>query len=242
MKTKEKNQPRSDLAEVVVRMRTKQGIYPRLRIKMEAKGYWIDWGDGVVDKRVTHYYKESGSYEVCIRAKSMSCLNLMQCDLEELDVSEAKGLKLLVCCFNHLTELDLTGLNELESVDCSENDLKRLVLGDYLETLECSSNVLGGLDLNGCKELVHLYCHNNKLTNISLCGCSKLRRIRCDRNCLDVEVLNNLIEILPVVHYPEDAHIMISNNPGSEHKAGSERFKLACLNHKGWNVDDESYL
>lgn len=238
---KEENQPRSDLAEVVVRMRTKKSDNLYMRIGMEAKGHLIDWGDGVIDKRVRHYYEESGSYEICIRAKSINYLKLINCDLEELDVSGAKGLKYLICCLNHIKELNLTGLDEIESVDCCDNSLNSLILGEHLHLvrLVCSDNYLERLDLNGCKGLVQLYCNYNKLKNLSLWGCNNLRHIDCGNNCLDAEDLNGMIAMLPVVHYPEEAHVKIDGNPGSERKPENERYKLACLNHKGWNVDNE---
>lgn len=235
---KEKNHSLDEAAEVIIKMRTKQEFYPRMRIKMEAQSHRIDWGDGVEDKRITHYYKNEGTYEVCIRAKKITYLNVANCGLEELIVSGAKGLKILVCCFNQLTKLNMTALDEIEALDCSANKLEKLYVNDRLnlKRLECSNNELERLDVDGCKDLVFLYCNKNKLTDLSFEGCANLRSIRCDRNCFDAEKLDGMAANLPYVDVPEHAHIKISNNPGSD------ACKIVRMNHKGWNVNDENYF
>lgn len=236
MKTiKEEN---SQTEETIVRIRASvKDDYPRFRIKLKAQGHRIDWGDGKEDKRKTHDYEKGGNYEICIRAKSIDCLDFNWTRIEELDLSRAKGLKKLLCHFNDLTELDLTGCEDIEEVDCGHNKLKKLIVGERLnlKRLECSENELQQLNLDGCKSLKYLDCHSNKLTDLSFKDCPDLRYVHCKGNNLELPVLDGMAAILPRIEAPENAHIAICDNPGYED------CQIVHLNHRGWNVEDPRY-
>lgn len=58
------------------------------------------------------------------------------------------NLEVLSCAGNQLTELDLSGLNLLGSLNCSQNQLATLDLSEtHVQTLSCSNNVLTYINL-----------------------------------------------------------------------------------------------
>jgi len=106
-----------------------------------------------------------------------------------------------------LTELDLTGLDKLKSLQCRHNYITRLTLSGNtsLTSIVCYGNSLEALDLSGAPMIetvdagdcsirsvnVHentllrtLYVHNNKLTAIDLEGNPALTALRCDQNLI----------------------------------------------------------
>ena len=113
----------------------------------------------------------------------LELLEVNSCDLPALDVSPLKHLKVLRCSRNRLKTLDLTGLNELTSVNCGNNCLTELrVSSPALDTLRCENNLLTELDLSGCSALDSLICNDNYLEALDLSACPKLRSLGCSHN------------------------------------------------------------
>lgn len=77
-----------------------------------------------------------------------------------------------------IAQLDgLEYFHNIESLNCSENNLTELTLGDfpYLTSLTCNENSqLETLDLSGAPSLEHLYCFDSALTELDLQGLSHL--------------------------------------------------------------------
>ena len=67
-------------------------------------------------------------------------------------------------------ELDLSDFINLESLECSGNNLVSLNLNNcsQLEVINCSDNQFTNLDLNNCPGLIKIICTNNQLTNLTL--------------------------------------------------------------------------
>jgi Leucine-rich repeat (LRR) protein len=67
-------------------------------------------------------------------------------------------------------ELDLSDFVNLESLECSGNNLVSLNLNNcsQLEVINCSDNQFTNLDLNNCPGLIKIICANNQLTNLTL--------------------------------------------------------------------------
>lgn len=86
---------------------------------------------------------------------------------EELDAVTAMDLRK-----QGIQQLDgLEYFRNLESLNCSENDLTALVLEDFpaLTSLTCNENAsLETLDLSGVPALEHLYCFHSALTELDL--------------------------------------------------------------------------
>ncbi len=89
-------------------------------------------------------------------------------DLEQLNVKKSKWLEELDCSSNRLTALDVdvTHKPNLVRVECQNNKLTSLILGENkgLEKLNCAHNQLTQLNLNNMNSLKELNCANNQLT------------------------------------------------------------------------------
>ena len=93
-------------------------------------------------------------------------------DLEQLDVRNSKSLVTLNCSWNRLTELDadVSHKSHLEKVECQNNQLTSLILGQnkLLNKLNCAHNQLTQLNLNNMISLKELRCQNNQLTALDV--------------------------------------------------------------------------
>ena len=101
------------------------------------------------------------------------CLSKLICDknqLTELDLTPVAGLKTLDCWWNRLTEIDLTPIPGLQTLSCGSNLLTSLDLTPVpgLQTLVCYDNQLTELDLTPVPDLQELSCGNSQLTKLDL--------------------------------------------------------------------------
>lgn len=92
--------------------------------------------------------------------------------LEQLDVKNSKWLRELDCSKNELTglDVDVTHKPNLIRVECQNNQLTSLILGENkgLEKLNCANNQLTQLNLNNMISLKELKCQNNQLTALDV--------------------------------------------------------------------------
>ena len=118
--------------------------------------------------------------------------------LNELDCSENQlkeylpilsgGLKKLNCSHNKLTHMNLgirAGLN-LEEVDCSNNNITRIVMDSVGELVkfDCSNNDLMTLDVSQCFKLEELNCSGNQLMELDVRNQTQLTQLDCSKNKL----------------------------------------------------------
>lgn len=93
-------------------------------------------------------------------------------DLEQLDVKNSKWLRELDCSKNELTKLDVdvTHKPNLVRVECQNNQLTSLILGEnkMLRKLNCANNQLTVLDVSSSPNLTTLWLKNNQLTSLNL--------------------------------------------------------------------------
>ena len=111
------------------------------------------------------------------------------------------------CSGNNIDSLGLSGLEHLDSLDCSGNpslahleifDNSQLITLDCsgtaldlafsqypnLHTLACADMGLTALDLKGCTALTELDCSGNELVSLDLSGNAALQRLNVNRNRL----------------------------------------------------------
>ena len=129
-------------------------------------------------------------------------------DLEQLDVKNSKWLKELDCSKNNrLTALDLDVAHKpnLVRVECQDNQLTSLILGENkgLEKLNCANNQLTQLNLNNMSALKELNCANNQLTQLNLKNMISLKELRCQ---------NNQLTALDVSSSPDLTTLVLKNN------------------------------
>ena len=104
--------------------------------------------------------------------KDLVTIDCSHNNLEQLDVKNSKFLVALNCSANRLTELDadVTHKPSLERVECQNNQLTSLILGENkgLKKLNCAHNQLTQLNLNNMISLTELKCQNNQLTALDV--------------------------------------------------------------------------
>jgi Leucine-rich repeat (LRR) protein len=139
------------------------------------------------------------------------------------EISNLSGIENFVnlvglhCQSNKLINLNLSILSSLEYVDCNDNLLENLTIGDNpLKDLNCFNNQLASLDLSGLTNLTNLNCNNNKLsildvqeknelisldcsmnkiTDLNLVGLSNLQSLSCSNNILSNLNISGLTSI-----------------------------------------------
>ena len=116
-------------------------------------------------------------------------------DLEQLDVKNSKWLRELDCSKNELTELDVdvTHKPNLVRVECQNNQLTSLILGEnkMLRKLNCANNQLTQLNLNNMISLTELNCANNQLTVLDVSSSPNLTTLWLKNNQLTSLNLDN---------------------------------------------------
>ena len=116
-------------------------------------------------------------------------------DLEQLDVKNSKWLRELDCSKNELTvlDVDVTHKPNLERVECQNNQLTSLILGQnkLLKKLNCAHNQLTQLNLNNMISLKELNCANNQLTVLDVSDSPELTTLWLKNNHLTSLNLDN---------------------------------------------------
>ena len=127
--------------------------------------------------------------------KDLVTLDCSHNDLEQLDVRNSKFLETLYCSSNRLTELDadVTHKSRLVSVECQNNQLTSLILGQnkLLKKLNCANNQLTQLNLNNMISLTELNCANNQLTVLDVSSSPNLTTLWLKNNHLTSLNLDN---------------------------------------------------
>ena len=120
--------------------------------------------------------------------KDLVTLDCSHNDLEQLDVKNSKFLVALYCSWNRLTELDadVSHKSQLERVECQNNQLTSLILGQnkLLKKLNCANNQLTQLNLNNMNSLKELKCQNNQLTALDVSSSPNLTTLVLKNNHL----------------------------------------------------------
>lgn len=103
-------------------------------------------------------------------------------DLTNLDVSLLTKLTSLDCSSNELTSLDVSSLTNLKTLRCSSNKLTSLgTLPSGLTSLTCSYNDLTSLDVSSLTNLRTLSCYDNQMSALDVSKCSALETLQCGR-------------------------------------------------------------
>lgn len=133
-------------------------------------------------------------------------LNCSENQLEQLDVSHLK-LEYLYCSHNDLEQLDVKNSKWLRELDCSKNELTKLDVDvthkPNLVRVECQNNQLTSLILGENKMLRKLNCANNQLTQLNLNNMISLTELNC---------ANNQLTVLDVSSSPDLTTLWLKNN------------------------------
>lgn len=127
--------------------------------------------------------------------KDLVTLDCSHNDLEQLDIKNSKSLVALNCSWNRLTELDadVSHKSHLERVECQNNQLTSLILGENkgLKKLNCANNQLTQLNLNDMRSLEELKCQKNQLTALDVSSSPSLTTLVLKNNYLTSLNLDN---------------------------------------------------
>ena len=107
--------------------------------------------------------------------------------LTSLDVSGCTALTMLVCFSNQLTTLDVSANTALTMLVCDSNQLTSLDVSanTALTVLDCSSNSLTSLDVSANTALTELWCGYNQLTSLDVSANTALTTLWCYYNQLE---------------------------------------------------------
>ena len=114
-----------------------------------------------------------------------------------LKLDGCESLETLDCSNNQLKILDLAQLPKLTSLDCSNNLITALDLTgkQQLTSLNIANNLIQKLTVDGCNEIPSLDCSGNLLTELSVKNCAGLSSIKCNNNQLQSLSIDNLPKI-----------------------------------------------
>ncbi len=107
--------------------------------------------------------------------------------------------------YNGLTSLNLSGLTNLISVDCSYNSLTNLnVAGcSQLQSLICAANLISNFSGSGLTSLVNFDCKSNQIPSLDVSTSANLQSLDCG---------SNLIASLDVSSNPNLSFLDCNNN------------------------------
>lgn len=197
--------------------------------KGELLRIWIDAGemkDIVVEGAtkgtfVGDYYSLGPGSTITISNTKLTQLEVYNCSLTSLDVTEAPELSILKCYNNKLTSLNVANCGQLSVLKCNDNKLQKLdlsscniltevsaahnvltslILGEQplLETLDCSNNNnLADLDVSKCTNLNDLSFHDCKLNNLNLSQNKKLSWVFAYNNGIAGDKMTQFIANMP---------------------------------------------
>ncbi|MBO4390240.1 MAG: hypothetical protein J5825_05235 [Lachnospiraceae bacterium] len=119
--------------------------------------------------------------------KNLKELYIWRTGLTGFDGSVLPKLMKLDCRDNKLTELDLGENTALIELNCSGNPLESLDVSSLsgLRILNCSNIGIDSLDLSANSALKELYCSENRLRSLDVSGLSDLQLLYCSNNGLD---------------------------------------------------------
>ena len=145
-----------------------------------------------------YYLNCSDNYLEQLDVSHLNGLTNLDCshnDLEQLDVRNSKFLRVLYCSWNRLTELDadVSHKSHLEKVECQNNQLTTLILGQnkLLKKLNCAHNQLTQLNLDNMSALEELNCFDNQLTVLDVSSSQNLTKLWLGDNHLTSLNLDN---------------------------------------------------
>ena len=121
---------------------------------------------------------------VTIRGE-LSLLFVSDAMLTQLDVTNMPSLETLNCAQNNLTSLDLSRSVALKKLHCSHNnitELKGLSSAQQIKTLLCQENAISTLDLSQMTKLEHLDCSKNRIASLDLSNATALNNLTCVEN------------------------------------------------------------
>lgn len=148
--------------------------------------------------------------------KKIAVLDINGKNIEDLqDIKYFTKLTTLICGNNKLSKLNLSGVNELQSLDISYNSVTELDLSQVpnLETLIISNNQITTIDFTKTPYLNTLVANDNALTSINLSAVPELSVLNVNSNNLKEIDLTNLPKLTDLfIEYNSLTNLDVSKN------------------------------
>jgi len=176
--------------------------------------------------------------------------------LTKLDLSNNTKLEELSFLNNAVSELNLSGCNDLRTITCWSNQLKSLDITQHpkLELLACAQNQITSLDFSHCPHLREVAVNDNLLTSLDVTCLPNLEILECGGNPikeLDVSKCPNLKQLIttnsPILtkiilaegqkidYLAKDEHTVLEYKSGIA--IGDDEFEKYLLEHFDQNQD-----
>ena len=160
------------------------------------------------------------------------------CHYPTLNLSNLDNLESVICTDNKLlTEAEFSNLPNCKIIDISDNNgLSELALGNLpnLLTLKCNSAKLSSLYVSTFKHLVELDCSDNMLNSIELSNNPEIKKLDCSKNqitSLDASHMSNLERLLCSGN--QINHIELLNHPYLKTLGVSSMAELKLIDASG---------
>lgn len=144
-------------------------------------------------KKISVNYMGLESLEGISYFKNLKYLYARGNELDSLDVSANRALEELECSENCLSSLPVGNLSKLKKLCCYDNEIQRLNVGRNLKLnyLDCQGNSMVELYLGKNQNLKTIICFGNQLTKLDLKNVRNLLYLDCWNNRLTSLSLTN---------------------------------------------------
>ena len=107
-------------------------------------------------------------------------------NVEEIDVSKNKVLRILDCSFNPITKIDVSELSKLEDLHLHSTDIRSIDVSKNAELylLTTSNSPITALDVSENSALGMLLCNDNQLISLDISKNTNLLMLQCGNNRL----------------------------------------------------------
>lgn len=165
-------------------------------------------------------------------------------DVSKKSIQNLKGieyftaLNTLKCYGNKLTQLDVSALTNLVTLECYDNSSVMTTLNatgcTALKTLKCYNSKLEALSLGRCSNLATLDCHSNQLTELNISACVKLTSVSCYGNSIRGDKMVQFINSLP----PKTSNTYLNLIYNEDASSGNEimHAQVLAAKAKKWTV------
>ena len=242
--------------EQTVRMTTSkpQGSHLTFVVNSTARGLKVDWGNGTpVEVPDTQAPAPLLTVEGTVQGNRiqiycdghLTFLDCEQCDLTSLELQEARDLRSLYCAHNALSVLDVRKMHQLIALDCSYNQLKKLVFSSndgkktgndlpLIEHLDISHNRFSNSYNWHFPSIRQLNISGNKYTSLYI-STPTLQMLNCAENQLRGHLNLQTIENLQSILSYNNRHTAMSL-----YQKGEQVQQLFCDNNELQSLDLEA--
>ena len=170
--------------------------------------------------------------------KNLEDLRLDGCGLKSFNLQHCPNLRNFSIRDNEFTELDLSILEDLESIECSKNNLTGSIdfsVCPKLKTIKAKGNQLTNINISGLSSLVKLEVDGNELLEVKAKDNSSLAIVDLTNNKMDACALDDLYRALPkkAQKITVGKDLLVKNNPGVK------TAKSSLAEENNWVIDQK---